>query len=55
MSTEMKNKLMKIIEEYRAEAREQKDVKRLMHTAYADGIRRAITEIERATKNEIHG
>lgn len=47
MSEETKKKLLELIEEYRAKAGKLGSGSALqaMHTAYADGISRAITEI----------
>lgn len=49
MSESTKKQLLKLIEEYRDKAGEFESgsTAQTMHTAYAEGIRRAVTEIER--------
>ena len=54
MSIETERKLLKVIKEYRVKARgyEKGSALQAMHTAYADGIRRAIAEIRKAEREE---
>lgn len=52
MSVETEMRLLKLIEEFRAKAREKKsdDIQAQFYEAYAAGINRAIAEIRKAEK-----